>query len=85
MADRSAVPDIIVTRTPLRVSFAGGGTDLAAFYEQHPGEVFSTAITQYVYVTVKRHSELYLGRPDGPGVAPARCGSPTPRVRKSAR
>jgi len=58
---------LIVTRTPLRVSFAGGGTDLSAFYEIEPGAVVSTAISQYVYVTVKRHSELYLNRPDGPG------------------
>jgi len=60
-------PRLIVTRTPLRVSFAGGGTDLSAFYDVEPGAVVSTAITQYVYVTVKRHSELYLNRPDGPG------------------
>jgi D-glycero-alpha-D-manno-heptose-7-phosphate kinase len=58
---------LIVTRTPLRVSFAGGGTDLAAFYDVEPGAVISTAISQYVYVTVKRYSELFLGRPDGPG------------------
>ena len=63
----AAAPRLIVTRTPLRVSFAGGGTDLSAFYELEPGAVVSTAISQYVYVTVKRHSELYLGRPDGPG------------------
>ena len=45
-------PRLIVTRTPLRVSFAGGGTDLSAFYEHEPGAVVSTAISQYVYVTV---------------------------------
>ena len=49
---------MIVTRTPLRVSFVGGGTDLPAFYEREGGAVLSTAITRYVYVTVKRHSEL---------------------------
>src|ERR1017187_9486575 len=52
------LPKIVVTRTPLRVSFAGGGTDLPGFYEQDYGAVFSTAIDQFVYVTVKRHSEL---------------------------
>src|ERR1041384_3291117 len=52
------LPRIVVTRTPLRVSFAGGGTDLADFYERDYGAVFSTAIDQYIYVTVKRHSEL---------------------------
>ena len=50
---------VILTRTPLRVSFAGGGTDLPAFYSQEDGLVFSTAINKYVYVTVKRHGELY--------------------------
>jgi D-glycero-alpha-D-manno-heptose-7-phosphate kinase len=52
--------NMIVTRTPLRVSFAGGGTDLAAFYEREMGAVLSTAIDRYVYVTVKRHSELFF-------------------------
>jgi D-glycero-alpha-D-manno-heptose-7-phosphate kinase len=51
---------VIVTRTPLRVSFAGGGTDLPQFYMTEEGAVFSTAIDKYVYVTVKRHSELFL-------------------------
>ncbi len=51
-------PKIVVTRTPLRVSFAGGGTDLADFYERDYGAVFSTAIDQFVYVTVKHHSVL---------------------------
>ena len=53
-------PGVIVTRTPLRVSFAGGGTDLPEFYSFDEGAVFSTAIDKYVYVTVKRHSELFL-------------------------
>jgi D-glycero-alpha-D-manno-heptose-7-phosphate kinase len=52
-------PRIVVTRTPLRVSFAGGGTDLADFYERDYGAVFSTAIDKFIYVTVKRHSELF--------------------------
>ena len=51
---------MIVTRTPLRVSFVGGGTDLAAFYEHEGGAVLSTTIKRYVYVTVKRHSELFF-------------------------
>jgi D-glycero-alpha-D-manno-heptose-7-phosphate kinase len=52
-------PRIVVTRTPLRVSFAGGGTDLAEFYERDYGAVFSAAIDKYIFVTVKRHSELF--------------------------
>jgi D-glycero-alpha-D-manno-heptose-7-phosphate kinase len=41
------------------VSFAGGGTDLAAFYEADYGSVLSTAINKYIYVTVKRHGEVF--------------------------
>jgi D-glycero-alpha-D-manno-heptose-7-phosphate kinase len=51
---------MIVTRTPLRVSFVGGGTDLPAFYEREGGAVLSTAINRYVYVTVKQHSDLFF-------------------------
>jgi D-glycero-alpha-D-manno-heptose-7-phosphate kinase len=52
-------PGVIMTRTPLRVSFAGGGTDLADFYERDYGAVFSTAIDKYIYVTVKRHGSVF--------------------------
>jgi len=50
---------LIVTRTPLRVSFAGGGTDFAGFYEREEGAVLSTAIDKYVYVTLKRHDAMF--------------------------
>jgi D-glycero-alpha-D-manno-heptose-7-phosphate kinase len=56
---RSTVPGMVVTRTPLRVSFAGGGTDLPAFYEREYGAVLGTTIRQYVYVTVKRHGPVF--------------------------
>lgn len=52
-------PALIVTRTPMRVSFAGGGSDLPAFYELDHGAVLSTAIDKYIWVTVKRHSEVF--------------------------
>jgi len=45
---------MIVSRTPLRVSFAGGGSDLPAFYREEPGAVVSTAIDKYIYVTVSK-------------------------------
>jgi D-glycero-alpha-D-manno-heptose-7-phosphate kinase len=55
-----ANPSYVLTRTPLRLSFAGGGTDLAAFYEMAEyGAVLSTAINKYIYVTVKRHSDVF--------------------------
>ncbi len=53
---------LVVTRTPLRVSFAGGGTDLATFYEGGYGAVLSTAINKYIYVTVKKHGEVFNER-----------------------
>jgi D-glycero-alpha-D-manno-heptose-7-phosphate kinase len=43
---------MIITRTPLRISFAGGGSDLPAFYQQEGGAVVSTAINKYIYITV---------------------------------
>ena len=45
---------MIVTRTPLRMSFIGGGSDLPAFYRRHGGAVVSTAVNKYVYVSVNR-------------------------------
>src|SRR5262245_6518149 len=56
---RFSNPRLVLTRTPLRVSFAGGGTDLAAFYETEYGAVVSTAINKYIYVTVKKHGEIF--------------------------
>jgi D-glycero-alpha-D-manno-heptose-7-phosphate kinase len=50
---------IVLTRTPLRISFFGGGTDFAGFYETGHGSVLSTAIDKYVYVTLKRHGDLF--------------------------
>ncbi|HEY75256.1 MAG TPA: GHMP kinase [Thermoflexia bacterium] len=45
---------MIISRTPLRISFVGGGSDLPAFYEREPGAVVSTAINKYIYITVNR-------------------------------
>ena len=59
MGKQFAAPNLVVTRTPLRVSFAGGGTDLPDFYQREYGAVLSTAIDKYVYVTVKRHGGLF--------------------------
>lgn len=50
---------LLVSKTPMRLSFAGGGTDLREFYKREAGAVFSTAINKYVYVTVKHHGELF--------------------------
>ncbi len=45
---------MIISRTPLRVSFFGGGSDLPAYYRRHGGAVLSTTIDKSVYVTVSR-------------------------------
>jgi D-glycero-alpha-D-manno-heptose-7-phosphate kinase len=44
---------VIISQTPLRISLAGGGTDLKSFYYTEEGMVISTAIDKYVYVIVK--------------------------------
>ena len=49
----------IVTKTPLRVSFNGGGTDMRYYYERETGLALSTTIDKYIYVTVKEHGDLF--------------------------
>ena len=44
---------MIITQTPLRISFAGGGTDFPDYYRQDTGRVLSTAIDKYLFVIVK--------------------------------
>jgi D-glycero-alpha-D-manno-heptose-7-phosphate kinase len=43
---------IIRAKAPLRISFAGGGTDLPYWYEEHGGAVFSSTINRYAYATL---------------------------------
>ena len=44
---------MIIVRTPLRVSFVGGGSDLKAYYSQKDGRVVCTAIDKFVYAIVR--------------------------------
>ena len=44
---------MIITKTPFRMSFFGGGTDLKEFYEEHGGAVISSTFDKYCYVTVR--------------------------------
>lgn len=44
---------MIITRTPFRVSFFGGGTDYPAWFNAHGGEVLSTSIDKYCYITCR--------------------------------
>lgn len=48
---------MIISQTPFRVSFAGGGTDLPAFYRHEYGAVLSTTIDRHMYVTIHQRFE----------------------------
>jgi D-glycero-alpha-D-manno-heptose-7-phosphate kinase len=45
---------MIITRTPFRISFFGGGTDYPAWYREHGGAVLATTIDKYCYITCRR-------------------------------
>lgn len=45
---------MIMTRTPLRISIGGGGTDLPSYYREFGGFVISAAINKYVYITINK-------------------------------
>ena len=53
---------MIISKTPLRISFAGGGTDFPSYYKHNEfGAVLSASIDSYLYVTVKEQSSLFGG------------------------
>jgi D-glycero-alpha-D-manno-heptose-7-phosphate kinase len=43
---------MLISRTPTRISFVGGGSDLPSYYRHHGGAVLSTAIKRFIYITV---------------------------------
>ena len=45
---------MIISKTPLRMSFVGGGSDLPAFYRRNGGAVLSTSIDKYIYINVNK-------------------------------
>ena len=49
---------VVITKTPLRVSFVGGGTDMPYFYNKFSGATISCAIDKYIYVTAKYHNNF---------------------------
>ena len=51
---------MVITRTPIRISFVGGGTDIADFYRQYGGEVISTAIDKYISVRITKRSDAQI-------------------------
>ncbi len=44
---------MVITKTPFRISFFGGGTDYPAWFEEHGGSVLSTTINKYCYITCR--------------------------------
>ena len=75
---------MIITRSPLRITLGGGGTDLPSYYREHGGFLIAAAIDKYVYITVMR--------PFTPGHLPEvlaararRAASTTSSIRSSAR
>ena len=51
---------MIITRSPLRISLGGGGTDLPSYYEEHGGFLISAAIDKYVYIILHDNFEKEL-------------------------
>jgi len=51
--------NLIVTKTPLRVSFVGGGTDFYDYWNIFNGQVISFSINKYIYTSLKRHSKFH--------------------------
>lgn len=50
---------MVITRTPFRISFFGGGTDHPSWYERNGGAVISATIDKYSYITCRRISRFY--------------------------
>lgn len=50
---------MVITKTPFRISFVGGGSDLAAFYLKNGGAVLSAAINKYMYISSHRYFEQH--------------------------
>lgn len=50
---------MIITKTPFRMSFFGGGTDMPAFFNEHGGAVISTTFDKYCYITVRHLPQFF--------------------------
>ena len=53
---------MIITRTPLRISFFGGGTDYPAWYREHGGAVLATTINKYCYINCRYQPPFFESR-----------------------
>ena len=50
---------MIISKTPIRISLLGGGTDYPEYFSRHPGAVLGTAINKYAYIDIKRTHEFF--------------------------
>ena len=55
---------MIITKTPFRMSFFGGGTDIPSFFREHGGAVISTTFDKYCYVNVRHLPPFMIGDSD---------------------
>jgi D-glycero-alpha-D-manno-heptose-7-phosphate kinase len=51
---------MLIVRSPVRISFGGGGTDLPVYYEKHGGSILSTSINKYFYTILSRRDDDYV-------------------------
>ncbi|MEA1672497.1 kinase [Nitrospirillum sp. BR 11163] len=51
---------MIITKTPLRLSFVGGGSDIREYYKENGGAVLSTSIDKFIYITVNKRFDHTL-------------------------
>lgn len=51
---------MIISKTPLRISFVGGGSDIESYYRKSAGAVVSTSIDKYVYITVNKKFDNHI-------------------------
>ena len=49
----------IISRTPIRISFFGGGTDYPAYFSRHPGAILGTTIDKYTYISLNTLSDFF--------------------------
>ena len=52
---------MIITQTPFRMSFFGGGTDMESFFRENGGAVLSTTFDKYCYVNVRHIRHIFDG------------------------
>ena len=48
---------MLIVRSPVRISFGGGGTDLPAYYQEYGGAVLSSSINKYFYTILKKRTD----------------------------